>query len=328
MIEMFKPTRPHQSATLSPVRSGLVLLAALAATVSLSAQTPTSPATDQTYSSSASADTTDAPVTVASLHVPTPDFARMMQYGGGGRSRYGRPRYRGGNTNADGSQKYTAFFGVGATAPIGNTAKYDTLSYGFQAGVGRNFNKQFGVNFQFDWDNFGLQGKTLQQQAFIEDPDNLYGLQGNTDGYSHVWSFTLNPTFTLFQGEGLGAYAVVGGGFYHKITTFTTQQLVTGYDYFGYPETFAANEPFDSYTSNAGGVNGGLGLTYKFSRFSNERFYLEARYVVVFNQQRTGINASNYNNYASNGYNYPTYDLYPANSNRTAYIPIKVGIRF
>jgi hypothetical protein len=325
---MLKPTRFIQSATLSPVRSGLVLLAALAATASLGAQTSTSPATDSTYSSSVSTDTTDAPTNVASLHVPTPDFAKMMQYGGGGRSRYGRPRYRGGNTNADGSQKYTAFFGVGATAPVGNTAKYDTLSYSFQGGVGRNFNKQFGVNFQFDWDNFGLQGKTLKQQAFIEDPDNLYGLQGNTDGYSHVWSFTLNPTYTLYQGESVGAYAVVGGGFYHKITTFTTQQLVTGYDYFGFPETFAANEPFDSYTSNAGGVNFGLGTTYKFSRFSNERFYLEARYVVVFNQQRTGINASNYNNYASSGYNYPTSDLYPANSNRTTFIPVKVGIRF
>jgi hypothetical protein len=328
---MLKPTRFIQSATLSPVRSGLVLLAALAATASLGAQTSTSPATDSTYSSSVSTDTTDAPTNVASLHVPTPDFAKMMQYGGGGRSRYGRPRYRGGNTNADGSQKYTAFFGVGANAPIGNTAHYDTVSYSFQGGVGRNFNKQFGVNFQFDWDNFGLQGKNLKQQAFIEDPDNVAGLQGNTDGYSHVWSFTLNPTYTLYQGESVGAYAVVGGGFYHKITTFTTPEQGEYCDYYYGCYTFTANTPFDSYTSNAGGVNGGFGLTYKFSRFSNERFYVEARYVVVLNQQRTGINASNYNNYppTSQGYTtYPTNNLYPANSNRTTFIPVKVGIRF
>jgi hypothetical protein len=341
---MLKPTHFFQSATLSPVRSGLVLLAALTATVTLSAQMPATTAStaqaeptlnlqapvsgDQTYSSSStSADAAEAP-TVASLHPTTPNFADMMQYGGGGRSRYGRPRYRGGNTNADGSEKYTFFAGIGLTAPIGNTLKYDTLSYGYQIGAGRNFNKNFGVNFQFDWDEFGLQGRTLQQQADIEDPDNLYGLQGNTDGYSHVWSFTLNPTYTLYSGEKWGGYAVVGGGFYHKITTFTTQELVTGYDYFGFPETFAANEPFDSYTSNAGGVNGGLGVTYKFSHFSNERFYGEVRYVVVFNQQRTGINGSNYNNYASSGYDYPTYNLYPANSNRTTYFPVKFGIRF
>ena len=28
----------------------------------------------------------------------------------------------------------------------------------------------------------------------------------------------------------------------------------------------------------------GFGLTYKFSKFSNERFYVEARYVLVLNQ--------------------------------------------
>jgi hypothetical protein len=178
---------------------------------------------------------------------------------------------------------------------------------------------------QFDWDNFGLQGRTLKQQAYIEDPSNYYSLQGNTDGYSHVWSFTLDPVYNISMSEGLGAYVVGGVGFYHKITTFTTPESGQ-YCYF-YCYTVVANEPFDSYTSNAPGVNGGFGLTYKFSRFSNERFYAEVRYVVTFNSQRHGINASNYNSYAPN-YNYPTTDLYPANSNRSTYIPVKFGIRF
>ncbi len=247
-----------------------------------------------------------------------------------GRRRYGAPRYRGGNTNPDGSEKYDAFVGGGVGLPLGNSHKYTTASWGFQAGAGRNFNKNFGLNVQFDFDHFGLQGSNLTQQSFVEDPLNEFGLQGATDGYSHIWSLTLDPIYNIKSGEGVGAYVTGGVGFYHKITTFTTPEQITGYDYYGYPETFVANEPFDSYTSNSPGVNGGFGLTYKFSRFANERFYAEVRYVVTFNSQRQGINGSNYNQYADTvpPYSYPTTNLYPANSNRSTYIPVKFGIRF
>jgi hypothetical protein len=79
----------------------------------------------------------------------------------------------------------------------------------------------------------------------------------------------------------------------------------------------------DHYTSNAAGVNGGFGLTWKFSHFSSERFYMEARYVFMANQGRTGYTAANV---ATTGYS--GYDAYPANSHRTTYIPVKFGIRF
>ena len=88
----------------------------------------------------------------------------------GQRRRYGAPRYRGGNTNPDGSEKYTGFVGGGFTLPLGDTHKYYTPSRGFQVGAGRNFNKNLGVNLEFNWDNFGLQGNTIQQQTYIYDP--------------------------------------------------------------------------------------------------------------------------------------------------------------
>ena len=254
--------------------------------------------------------------------------ANAMQYGQ--RRRYGAPRYRGGNSNADGSQKYFGFAGAGLTIPTGVTHKYDTTSWSFQAGVGRNFNKNLGVDVQFDWDNFGLQGSTLNQQAYIEDPTGQYGLLGNTDGYSHVWSLTVDPIYNIKQGDTWGAYITAGGGFYHKITTFTTPQAAYIY-YFGIPEQVVQNEPFDSYTSNAPGVNAGFGVTYKVSRFANERLYAEARYVQTFNTYKPGIDGNNYNSYSGTtpyAYSYPTYNLYPANSNRTGYIPIKFGLRF
>jgi hypothetical protein len=285
------------------------------------------PALDTSSSSlfSSSNDETVAPATttVASLNpAPKVNFASMMQYGGGQRRRYGAPRYRGNNTNADGSPKYSFFAGVGLVQPIGNTYKYLTPSYGFQVGGGRNFDRHMGVMAQFDYDHFGFTGQTITNQSNI-----YFGAQGQgLDGSSHVWSFTLDPTYTISAGEGLGAYVVVGAGFYHKTANFTVPAQGTYCDpYYGICYQYTANQTIDKYTSNAPGFNGGFGLTYKFSRFSNERFYVEARYVFVDNSQRQGIT----NTQASlNTITATTTNFYPANSNRTTYIPIKAGIRF
>ena len=285
------------------------------------------------FSSSAAPDAGDAAsaVTNANLASLEKNFnvpGTNAQYG---RRRYGAPRYRGSNTNADGSEKYTAFVGGGFTVPLGDTHKYDTVSWGFQVGAGRNFNKNFGLNLEFNWDNFGLQGSTIQQQTYIYDPTGADGLQGSLDGYSHIWSLSASPIYNIKSGDGLGAYITAGAGFYHKITTFTVPQEEEILTYFG-PEEYVANAPIDSYTSNSPGVDGGFGVTYKFSHFASERLYAEVRYVVTFNSQRTGINGSNYNNYQNVGgvdaYAYPTPNLYPANSNRSTYVPVKFGIRF
>ena len=308
--------------------------AAVPSVFSVASSTPAVAAssTDALFSSSLNSDIADAAgsaaqTNLASLEKGIAFPGANAQYG---RRRYGAPRYRGSNSNADGSEKYTGFVGGGVTLPIGDQHRYDTPSWGFQVGAGRNFNKNYGLNLEFNWDEFGLQGNNLAQQAFVEDPDNVFGLQGNTDGYSHIWSLSVSPIYNLRQAnnEGVGVYVTAGAGFYHKIATFTTPEQVTAFDpYFGIPFTYVANEPFDSYTSNAPGFDGGIGLTYKFSRFANERFYAEARYVVTLNSQRTGINGSNYNTFAPT-YAYPTSNLYPANSNRSTYIPVKFGIRF
>ncbi|HEY4382314.1 MAG TPA: hypothetical protein VGN01_18335 [Acidobacteriaceae bacterium] len=246
------------------------------------------------------------------------------------RRRYGRPNYSSGNTNPDGSSKYTFMVGAGAAVPVGNTHVYETPGYDFQIGGGRNFNKTIGVLLQFDYDHFGLQGATLANQTFVY--DTLLGCtqaQINTgqcvtglDGNNHVWSLTVNPTFTLATEGSLGAYVVVGTGYYHKVTNFTqpTTQFECSIYGCGY---FDVNATVDHYTSNAIGVNGGIGLTYKFSKFSNERFYVEGRYVFMANENRPGITSQNAATAPANATN-----LYPANSHRTTFIPITVGLRF
>jgi opacity protein-like surface antigen len=252
------------------------------------------------------------------------------------RRSYGRPSYHGGNTNPDGSSKYFALIGFGAALPVGITHKYETLSWGLGGGVGRNFNKTLGVDVEFNYDHFGLQGATLNNEAYIDNyctaADVTAGLCSpagpaaagtgiQIDGNNHVWSFTLNPIVTIPTEGSLGAYVIVGGGYYHKVANFTTP--TTEVECYYYCEEVEANATFDHYTSNAFGVNGGFGLTYKFSKFSNERFYVEARYVLMLDSQRTGVTAANVATSPLTAT-----DFYPANSDRTTYIPIKAGIRF
>ena len=265
------------------------------------------------YDSSSSSSSSSSSVEASSLNFTGGTFAALQPPP---RRRYGRPRYNDSSHNPDGSNKYAFVAAVGLSLPTGNTRQYLNTDYAFQVGAGRNFNKNFAIIAQFDYDHFGFTGNTIANQAI------LYGAQGVLDGKSHVWSITLNPTYTIFTSEGLGAYIVGGVGFYHKTANFTVPVTGTYCDYYYGCYQYQANQTIDKYTSNAPGFSGGFGLTFKPSRFAGERLFVEARYVYVNNQQREGITVQNSN---------PTYtgnNFYPANSNYTTYIPIKAGIRF
>jgi len=251
------------------------------------------------------------------------------------RRRYGRPRYNDNHHNPDGSSKYGFALGLGMTAPVGNTFHYLNTSYGLQVGVARNFNKNVAVVAQFDYDRFGFNGRTLynQQALYNYCPGSvpastcLQNTISNLDGNSHIWSFSLNPMYTLFDTAPVGAYVIVGAGYYHKVANFTLPTNACADIYCSYQYT--SNQNIDHYTSNAPGFSGGIGLTYKASRFSSERLYVEARYVFIDNSQRFGLTAANINTTAGQKYyNSNGSDFYPANSNRTSYTAYKAGIRF
>jgi hypothetical protein len=232
------------------------------------------------------------------------------------RRKYSKPNYADSHTNSDGSAKYTFFVGGGFTLPVGGTHNYATTSWKVQAGGGRNFNKTFGVMLQFDYDKFGMQTNTLNNQLAIYNAlgAGLSQLGGNV----HDWSFTLNPVANFYSSDTIGAYAVVGVGFYHKYTEFTTPSIGLYCDPFYGCYQYSANAPVDWYTSNAVGFNGGVGMTYKFSRFAPEKFYVEARYVYTANSQRP-FDVSGTTSY---------FNAFPAASAKTTYIPITFGVRF
>lgn len=305
------------------------------------ASAQTAPATGETlFSSSIAADAsqdatanTATRINLASLEKGIGLPGVNAQYG---RRRYGAPRYRGANTNGDGSEKYTVYAGGGFNSPVGNQFNYATTGWGAQVGAGRNFNKRVGVNLEFDYDHFGMTTGTLNNQQTLY---NIFIAQSNQNqsvanqvplisglgGNNHVWSISVDPTFTFHQSEKVGAYLIGGAGFYHKVANFTLPQQGTYCDYYGFCYSYVSNQVIDHYTSNAPGFNGGIGFTYKFSRFANERFYGEVRYVYVLNSARPGITLATI---ASSNPNANIYNDFPQNSNRTPYLPVKFGIRF
>jgi hypothetical protein len=239
------------------------------------------------------------------------------------RRSYGRPNYSDSHTNSDGSNKYTFFIGAGLTVPVSTTSNDLATSYKFQLGGGRNFNKHLGVMLQFDWDNFGMQTATLNNLLAIYNSAYIDAGLSSLGGSSHVWSFTLNPVYTISQGDKWGTYVVGGVGFYHKVADFTTPGTAEVCEYYGCFD-YTANQVIDQYVSNAIGFNGGGGVTYKFSRFAGERFYVEGRYVFVDNSPRSYVGTTAANTPSSG----TAFDAFPQNGNHTTYIPITLGIRF
>ena len=157
------------------------------------------------------------------------------------RRRYGRPNYSDKMHNADGSNKIALRGRRRVYNPCvrNPSTKYLNTSWKIQGGVGYNFNKNFGVILQFDYDNFGLPGSLIasQQAVYTGAELHLFGwdcrkLCGPRRPYSRLVVYAETRRTRFYQGESTGAYAVVGGGFYHKVTDFTLPTTGTYCDFY------------------------------------------------------------------------------------------------
>ncbi len=238
------------------------------------------------------------------------------------RRTYSAPHYSDSMHNADGSNKYTFVVGAGFTLPTGGTHAYLTTSYDFQAGAGRNFSNKFAVLAQFDWHNSASSPARSHSARHLQQGNHRlqHGQPGQPHCAAHFarWiqpRLVLHPQSDVYrlQSEKSGAYVVGGVGFYHKTANFTIPALGTYCDPYYGCYNYQANQSIDKYTSNAVGFNGGIGFTYRPSRFAGERFFAEARYVYIANQSRPYSEGSTTNNY---------YNVFPQNSAKTSYIPI------
>jgi len=216
------------------------------------------------------------------------------QYGGG---QYGN-RY----PNYQNRWSKIAFeAGGGFVAPVGNdTHGYDTWGGGFTVGGGWNFTRRLGALLEYQFDDNKVPGSTLGQ---LSNESGIYPLYGSI----HTWSLTIDPILYQPFTRTTGAYITGGGGFYRKVTTFSTPVLGEECYYFCYEGYFPQTVAHSS--SNQGGLNIGIGFYWKaFGEDSNAKLYTEARYVWV-----DSPNASNSD---------------PYGSGTEGLIPVSFGIRF
>ena len=116
---------------------------------------------------------------------------------------------------------------------------------------------------------------------------------GSNSGYTHIWSFGLDPIFDIAPKASNDFYIKGGGGFYRKVTSFTNPQQGTYCDYFyGYCYGVTQNVVVGHFSSNQGGWNIGGGYYHRFGGIygtSKMKFFAEARYLDVLTPAVKGV---------------------------------------
>ena len=169
--------------------------------------------------------------------------------------------------------------GGGFTAPVGNDVSggdqfglsgYNTWGYNLTFGAGWNFNKWLGALVEYQFNRNKIPGDTL-------------AAVGAPGGNINTWSFTIDPIIYLPPiTSKVGAYVTGGGGFYRKVTNYTSPTEACYFDPFFGLICGSQNETIYHFSSNQGGLNIGAGLYWKaFGPDSHAKLYAEARYVWV-----------------------------------------------
>ena len=169
--------------------------------------------------------------------------------------------------------------GITLSAPINPAARFVDLGLGLHVGTGYNFTRRHAAIGECMWNHLYPNSEALNQirsavqNSGINAGGNLFALTGN-------YRFEL-------RGKVLGTYLIAGGGWYHRNANLS-QTVTTGsgiictpvWIWYGFScasGIVTANQTIRSTSSNALGVNGGIGLT---ARVGDEpyRVYVESRY--------------------------------------------------
>ena len=165
--------------------------------------------------------------------------------------------------------KFNANVGVGVTPLVGDISTRLNTGWHITVGAGYNIAPSFGVDLEYMYTGLGVSQSALNA---LDVPN----------GNAHVNSLTIDPIWRFKRGERFGAYVIVGGGYYRRTVEFTapTTAVVDVFDpWWGYigPVIVPVNQILGSVTTNAGGVNGGLGTTIDLGH-GGIKFYGEIRY--------------------------------------------------
>ena len=160
--------------------------------------------------------------------------------------------------------------GGGFNVPTSDTSPYLNTGFNFTAGGGLHFSHGLAL---------------LAEYQFIVDglPRAIVAEAGANGGNAHIWSLTLDPVIDLMPKKSTSVYVTGGGGFYRKVTNFTSPQPTQYCTYF-YCGIGYQNAVVGHFSSNQGGWNVGGGVTHRFGGMYGEgrtEVFAEARYLDV-----------------------------------------------
>ncbi len=164
--------------------------------------------------------------------------------------------------------------------PVGSTAQAVGTGWGATGGVGYNFNARNGIISEFLWNRMYPSSGVLQplQGASAQ--------SGTLNGNSNLYALTGNYRYEL-HGPMFGAYLIGGGGWYFRknwlsreVTSGTGTVCAPSWLWWGFTcasGTVTANQRIATSTTNAWGMNAGIGFTLRVGE-APYRLYTEARY--------------------------------------------------
>ncbi|HEY1580162.1 MAG TPA: outer membrane beta-barrel protein [Terracidiphilus sp.] len=222
---------------------------------------------------------------------------------GGGGGQYDN-RSRGGGGRSGIMSHLTYEVGGGFNAPTGDSSPYIGWGGNFTVGAGYRWNKNLSLNLEYQYIDSKLPGAIIAEA-------------GASGGYDHIWSFTVDPMYEVNPKSAITFYAVGGGGFYRKVTSFTDPTQGEYCDYFGYCYGVTQNQVVGHFSSNQGGWSVGGGLEHRFAGWNGDgkmKIFAEARYLDVLSPAVNGL--------TPNGLGVTTV------GEDTKIVPVTVGLRW
>src|SRR3954471_5812969 len=174
-------------------------------------------------------------------------------------------------------QRWNGSVGGGLQVPAGEMSRFTNLSGHLVGGIGANLTEHFGINGELLWTFLPVKQSVIAQSNLL----GAHGFEG---------AFMLNAIYRFPVTSRLGAYAIGGGGWYHRAAVLRVDQSGTVPAIIcGGLLTFLAgnngcisgdiptNQVQQTHSSNALGGNIGAGLTMPVGEGAT-KLYLETRY--------------------------------------------------
>lgn len=184
--------------------------------------------------------------------------------------------------NSRGGMWHHGTSGLAFEAGLGfNAPESDSIGWGWnlQIGAGVHAGEHFTPMIEYQFIHTGLA-------------QYLIDAVGSDGGFTHIWSFGIDPVYDFAPKATNDFYIKGGGGFYRKVTNFTDAQQGEYCDYFYGCYGVTQNVVIDHFSSNQGGWNIGGGYYHRFGGIygtGKMKFFAEARYLDVMTPAVAGV---------------------------------------